>query len=81
MYTSRAYWANWMDILRRQGLVEMAAWVLDAAGPLSILGAQALYICQPFVHSSASNGMRALAFLLEQEDEARAFVTLLKGKM
>jgi hypothetical protein len=80
MDAPRAYWPIWMDTLRRQGLAELAAWALEAAGPLNILGAQALYIGQPFIPASTSQGLRALANLLEQEDETRAFVTLLKGK-
>ncbi|HEY3313004.1 MAG TPA: hypothetical protein VGK00_15290 [Anaerolineales bacterium] len=80
MDKARAYWPIWMDALRRQGLAELAAWALEAAGPLNILGAQALYIGQPFVSSSSSPVLGALAHLLEQEDEARAFATLLKGK-
>jgi hypothetical protein len=80
MDTARAYWPVWMETLRRQGLTELAAWALEAAGPLNILGAQALYVGQPFVPASTGQGLRALAHLLEQEDETRAFVTLLKGK-
>ena len=80
MYTQRSYWSNWLEFLHRQGLAEFTAWFLEAAGPLNIVGAQLLYICQPFVSSSTSQGMLALALLLEQEDEARAFAHLLKGK-
>lgn len=80
MDTARAYWPGWVNILRRQGWVELAAWALEAAGPFNILGAQALYISQPFVSASTSQGLGALAHLLEQEDETRVFVALLKGK-
>jgi hypothetical protein len=80
MDTPRVYWPIWMETLRRQGLAELAAWALEVAGPLNILGAQMLYIGQPFVPSSTRQGLRALACLLEQEDEARVFVALLKGK-
>jgi hypothetical protein len=59
------------------GLDGFAAWLLEAAGPLHILGAQLLYIGQPFASPQASDGIRALANLLEQEDEAQAFATLL----
>ncbi len=76
----RTYWPIWMDFLRRQGWVELAAWVLEAAGPLNILGAQLLYISQPLIPSTATQGFSALANLLEQEDEARAFAALLKGQ-
>ena len=79
MDTPRAYWPIWMDILRKQGLAELAAWVLEAVGPLNFLGAQILYIGQPFVSSSTGQGLRALANLLEQKDEAGAFIALLKG--
>ena len=80
MESSRAYWPIWLDSLHKQGVADLAAWLLDAAGPLNILGAQALYLSQPFLPSTAIPGMRALANLLEQEDEARDFTALLKGK-
>lgn len=80
MDSSRAYWPIWTDFLRKQGLTGLVAWFLEASGPLNVLGAQALYFGQPFAPASASQGLRALADLLEQEDEARAFVALLKGK-
>ena len=79
METPRAYWPIWMDVLRKQGLAELAAWVLEAAGPLNLLGAQILYIGQPFVSFPAGQSMRALADLLEQEEESGAFIALLKG--
>ena len=80
MESSRAYWPVWVDSLHRQGVADLAAWLLDVAGPLNILGAQALYLSQPFLPSASTQGMRALAHLLEQEDEARDFTALLKGK-
>jgi hypothetical protein len=80
MDSSRAYWPIWTDFLRKQGLTELAAWFLEASGPLNLLGAQALYVGQPFAPASASQGLRALADLLEQEEEARTFIVLLKGK-
>ena len=80
MDSSRAYWPIWTDFLRKQGLTELAAWFLEASGPLNLLGAQLLYLGQPLAPVSASSGLRALADLLEQEAEARAFIDLLKGK-
>ena len=80
MDSSRAYWPIWTDFLRRQGLTELAAWFLEASGPLNVLGAQLLYLGQPFAPASANQGLRALADLLEQEEEARNFIALLKGK-
>jgi hypothetical protein len=69
-----------LDSLQKQGMADLAAWILDAAGPLNILGAQVVYLSQPFLPSTSQPGMRALAQLLEQEDEARDFTALLKGK-
>ena len=80
MESSRAYWPIWVDSLRRRGVLDLAAWLLDTAGPLNFLGAQALYLSQPFLPSTSMQGVRALAHLLEQEDEARDFTALLKGK-
>jgi hypothetical protein len=80
MESSRIFWQIWLDFLRRQGMADFAAWLLDAAGPLNFIGAQALYISQPFIPSTSIPGLRALAYLLEQEDEARDFTALLKGK-
>ena len=79
MNTTRAYWPIWIDVLRKQGLTDLVAWVLEAAGPLNFLGAQILYIGQPFVSFPTGQSMQALANLLEQEDEAGAFVAFLKG--
>ena len=80
MDSSRAFWPIWTDFLRKQGLTGLAAWLLEASGPLNILSAQLLYLGQPFAPTSANQGLRALANLLEQEDEAKAFIALLKGK-
>jgi hypothetical protein len=80
MDSSRVYWPVWTDFLRKQGLTGLAAWFLEASGPLNVLGAQLVYLGQPFAPVSASQGLRELANLLEQEDEARAFIDLLKGK-
>ena len=77
MDSPRTYWPQWTESLRRMGLDGFAAWLLEAGGPVNILGAQLLYIGQPFATRQASDSIRALANLLEQEDEARAFAALL----
>jgi hypothetical protein len=80
MDSPRTYWPKWTESLRRLGLDGFAALFLEAGGPLHILGAQLLYMGQPFVTAQASEGIRALANLLEQEDEAQAFAAVLKGQ-
>jgi hypothetical protein len=81
MVSSRTHWPAWMNSLHRLGLEGFAAWFLEAGGPLNVLGAQLLYIGQPFFSASTSDDIHALANLLEQEDESRAFIALLKGQM
>lgn len=73
---SRPFWPGWMDSLRRMGVDQAAALVLDAAGPLSVLLAQMVYLGQPFVGSQAS----MLGRLLEDQNEARAFAAFLRGE-
>lgn len=80
MDSPRTYWPKWTESLHRMGLEGFAALLLEAGGPIHILGAQLLYIGHPFVAPQAGDGILALANLLEQEDEARAFAAMLKGQ-
>ena len=73
---SRSEWSTWAESLRNLKLDVMVAWLLEAGAPLTILGAQALYISQPFV---GGNKINSLAQMLEQEDETQAFAQYLRG--
>jgi hypothetical protein len=78
----RASWPTWAGFLRRHGLESLAAWVLEAAGPLTVLGAQALYLGGPLLRPAISNGqIEALAGLLEDHNELLAFTALLREEM
>ena len=75
----RACWPQWAEFLHRRSLENLAAWALEAAGPLAVLGAQALYIGGPLLRPAVSHQQLAsLASLLENDDEAHAFVTFLR---
>jgi hypothetical protein len=74
---SRTEWPTWAESLRRLKLDGLAAWFLEAAGPLTVLGAQAVYIAQPFV---GGKRLDALAFLLEEDEETQAFARYLRGE-
>jgi len=74
---SRADWSHWAESLRRFKLDGLASWVLEAGGPLTILGAQALYISQPFL---GGKSWSSLAHMLEEDEEAQAFARYLKGE-
>ena len=75
---SRIEWSKWAKSLRNLKLDGIVAWLLEAGGPLTILGAQALYVSQPFVGGEKIN---SLAQMLEQEDETQAFARYLRGEV
>ena len=72
---SRANWSQWAETLRRFKLDGFASWLLDAGAPLTVLGAQALYLGQPFLSGDKFN---ALAHMLEEDSETQAFVRYLR---
>ena len=78
----RTSWPTWAEFLHRRGLESLAAWVLEAAGPLTVLGAQALYLGGPLLYPALSKGqVAALASLLEDHSEAQAFAAFLREEM
>ena len=74
---SRADWSTWADSLRRFKLDGLVSWFLEAGSPLSALGAQMLYVSQPFL---GGNQINVIAHMLEDEQEAQAFVHYLRGE-
>ena len=79
---TRTVWPRWADFLRRYGLEDMAAWMLEAGGPLTLLGAQALYLGVPFLRPVFAETQReALSSLLEDRDEALAFAAFLREEI
>jgi hypothetical protein len=63
--------------LRRFKLDGLVSWFLEAGSPLSALGAQMLYVSQPFL---GGNQINRIANMLEDEQEAQAFVHYLRGE-
>jgi hypothetical protein len=74
---SRADWSHWAESLRRFKLDGLASWLLEAGAPLTILGAQAIYLSQPFLGGKEWN---SFAHLLEQDEEVQAFARYLQGE-
>ena len=74
---SRADWSHWAESIRRFKLDGFASWLLGAGAPLTLLGAQALYIGQPFLGGKQWN---SFAHMLEEEEEVQAFVRYLQGE-
>jgi hypothetical protein len=79
---TRSAWPAWAEFLRRRGLDGLAAFALEAAGPLTVLGAQALYLTGPLLRPAFSDNQRdALADLLEDRQEALAFAAFLREEI
>jgi hypothetical protein len=74
---SRADWSHWAESLRRFKLDGLASWLLEAGAPLTILGAQAIYLSQPFLGGKEWN---SFALMLEHDEEVQAFARYLQGE-
>jgi len=74
----RLEWQKWAESLRRLKLDGFAAWLLEAGGPFTILGAQAVYLSQPFI---GGKKLDSLAHLLEEDEESQAFARYLRGEL
>lgn len=77
MKSPRVYWLRWAEQLRRYQLHELTAAILESAGALNLIGAQALYIGGALI---AKDQLSALAQTLEDEDETRAFAAFLTSE-
>ena len=72
-------WRDLNDLLQRWGVKGFAASLLEALGPLTILGAQVAYIGQPFLSSLIQpDRMQEIIRLLEEPDQTKAFVAYLQ---
>ena len=72
-------WYSWAETLNERGLKDLTATILEALGPLSVLGAQLLYAGQPFLSPLLPEGyLDELADLLENPQETQAFIDVLR---
>jgi len=72
-------WQTWAETLHRWGLRNLAATFLEALGPLNLLGAQVVYIGQPFLNPFLPAGhLDALADVLENPRATKAFIAILQ---
>ena len=77
---SRADWSHWAESLRRFKLDGLASWLLEAGAPLTVLGAQALYLGQPFLGGKQGTTWTSFAQMLEEDEEVQAFARYLRGE-
>jgi hypothetical protein len=79
MNESQRIWISWSRAFQHWGIGEGVAVALEAAGSLSVLAAQILYISQPLLSGVVSaHSLQAFAQMLENPAEKQAFVSLLR---
>ncbi len=74
MQSSREFWRRWAESLRKYQMQNMVASLLEATSPLALVGAQVIYFGGGFIRNDQ---LTALATMLEDENEARAFASYL----
>lgn len=76
---NRHIWQVWNDTLHRWGLDDLVALALEALGPLNLLGAQVVYLSQPFLGQLLPEGhWDALAEALENPAQTQALSDYLR---
>ncbi len=79
MFPVPILWQKWARILQRWRLDGIAAFIMEAGGPLAVLAAQALYLGQPFFRQSMPEAnFQALANLFEDQEEGQLFAAYLR---
>jgi len=72
-------WGSWAEKLHHWGVTEFVAWLLEAAQPINMIGAQLIYIGQPlFEIFIQPMQIQALAKMLESSEKTKAFVAKLR---
>jgi hypothetical protein len=72
-------WRSWARFLQRWGLEQWVASILEVAGPLSVLGAQMVYLSSPLLKNALPvTQLDALARMLEDTSHTKAFVNCLR---
>ncbi|TAK10655.1 MAG: hypothetical protein EPO32_14470 [Anaerolineae bacterium] len=73
-------WLSWQEKISALNLSDVAAALLEAAGPLHLLGAQLVYLGEPLLGGLVpQDRLRALAHLLEDPQAAQDFARGLRG--
>jgi hypothetical protein len=79
MQSDHTFWPEWARLLQHWGMDELAAALLESAGPLTFFLAQLVYVGQPlFGRGLPGSRLHALANLLENQEESRSFVSYLR---
>ncbi|HKJ27580.1 MAG TPA: hypothetical protein VJ965_08080 [Anaerolineales bacterium] len=70
---------RWAEQLKDRGLHQVAATLLEAAGPLNIVGAQLVYLSQPVLNGFLDDrSLSSLAWMLEEPAQTKSFIQTLR---
>ena len=79
MNSDQQIWQAWADKLHRWGLGDWVASLLEAAGPLTIIGAQLIYISQPLLNATMPDKhTETLLGILEEPERTKTFTEFLR---
>lgn len=79
MVSNQQIWLKWTNLIRRWGIQEELAVLLEAAGPMAVFGAQLVYLGQPLLSRLVPDDeLQALAHMLEDTNQARSFASFLR---
>lgn len=77
--TSQETLQHWAGLLRGWGVHQVAAALLEASGPLKVVGAQLVYLSQPVLGGFLDDGsLTTLAEMLEKPDQTKTFIAFLR---
>lgn len=70
---------SWADRLHQWRLNQLTAVLLEAGGPLKLIGAQLIFISQPLFSGLLSSGrLDLLAEILEEPEQTTTFIRFLR---
>lgn len=79
MDSNRHIWRMWANKLQKWGLANWTASFIEAAGPLTLIAAQLVYITQPFISKALpEEHWQALTELLEDSGKTHHFAAYLR---
>jgi hypothetical protein len=79
MQRDHSFWSEWACFLKKWGLNEVTAALLEGAAPVNLVLVQFLYMGHPLLHGIISpDRLNALTGMMEDQAESRSFAAYLR---
>jgi hypothetical protein len=75
---SQKYWSEWVQKLQHNPLKGLYLTFLEGTGPLRLIFGQFMLAGAVFINPTATEKWLAVAEMLEDEDQSKAFAALLR---